>query len=80
MSATSFDPEDFFAYPASQTLEHVLETEYLLAHGVLPCELKNMPREQAIALLEESRRFARHALGDDSLPDEVYHRVGFSKN
>lgn len=80
MPASGINPEDFFGDPARLTLERIIAAEYLLGRGVLPCELGNLPREQALRLLEEARRIASYRLGTGEFPVGAYRPIGFSFN
>ncbi len=76
------DLEDFLRLPVSLTLERILVVDYLVAHGLLPCDLKGLPQEQAAKIFAEARRFAERELGDvePTVVFSTYTPVGFSLN
>jgi hypothetical protein len=74
--------EDFFAPPASLTLERILVVDYLISNGFLPRDLDDLPPEQAAALFAEACCFARRNLGkfETLVVLSAYVPVGFSQN
>ena len=83
MSGEWFDLDGFFARPPiTITLERLLIVDYLLAQGVLPGDLRNLPPEQAAVLFKKARRFARLSLVkiEPTADFSSYTPLGFSPN
>ena len=64
------------------SLERILVVEYLLCQGYLPCELDNLPGEQAKVLLVEAYQFAHRKAHEIEFDISLvsYSTVGFSLN